>query len=84
MPEGPRFAESRLRLRGDQTTLHHLHRSLIQSKLDYGWIVYAGFSRSNFQKVDSIDHLCLVAFRTSPIDGLYAEADEPSLKQRRT
>ena len=71
----------------DRTTLLHLYRSLIQSKLEYGSIVYGSASKSYLQMLDTIHHqglrLALGAFRTSPVTSLYAEADEPSLHLRR-
>ena len=71
----------------DRTTLLHLYRSLIRSKLDYGSIVYGSARKSYLQMLDTIHHqglrLALRAFRTSPVTSLYAEADEPSLHLRR-
>ena len=71
----------------DRTTLLHLYRSLIRSKLDYGSIVYGSARKSYLQMLDTIHHqglrLALGAFRTSPVTSLYAEADEPSLHLRR-
>ena len=67
----------------DRTTLLHLYRSLIRSKLDYGSIVYGSARKSYLQMLDTIHHqglrLALGAFRTSSVTSLYAEADEPSL-----
>ena len=71
----------------DRTTLLHLYRSLIRSKLDYGSIVYGSARKSYLQMLETINHqglrLALGAFRTSPVTSLYAEADEPSLHLRR-
>ena len=57
----------------DRTVLLQLYRSLIRSKLDYG--------------SDTVHHqglrLALGAFRTSPVESLYVEAEEPSLYLRR-
>ena len=73
---------------GDQPTLLHLYRSLIRSKLDYGSIVYGSARKSYLKDLDTIHHqglrLCLGAFRTSPVDSLYVEANEPPLNLRRT
>ena len=71
----------------DKKTLLHLYRALVRSKLDYGCIVY-GAARTSYLKVlDPIHHqglrLCLGAFRTTPVHSLYAEAEEPSLHNRR-
>ena len=59
----------------DKTTLVHLYRSLVRSKLDYGCIIY-GSARTSYSKaLDAVHHqglwLCLGAFRTSPTDSLY-------------
>ena len=74
----------------DRTTLLHLYRSLIRSKLDYGSIVYGlyGSARKSYlQLLDTVHNqglrFALGAFRTSPISSLNVEADEPSLWLRR-
>ena len=71
----------------DRSTLLHLYRSLIRSKLDYGSIVYGSARKSYLQMLDTVHHqglrLALGAFRTSPVTSLYVEADEPSLYLRR-
>ena len=67
----------------DRTVLLHLYRSLIRSKLDYGAIVYGSARKSYLAMLDTVHHqglrLALGAFRTSPVESLYVEADEPSL-----
>ena len=67
----------------DRTTLLKLYRSLVQSKLDYGCIIYGSARKSYLQLLDPIDYqghrLALGAFRTSHVASLYVEADEPSL-----
>ena len=71
----------------DRITLLHLYRSLIQSKLDYGSIVYGSARKSYLQMFDTVHNqglrLALGAFRTSPVSSLNVEADEPSLWLRR-
>ena len=71
----------------DRTTLLHLYRSLIRSKLDYGSIVYGSARKSYLQMLDTVHNqglrLALGAFRTSPVSSLNVEADEPSLWLRR-
>ena len=71
----------------DRTTLLHLYRSLIRSKLDYGSLVYGSAKKSYLQMLDTVHNqglrLALGAFRTSPISSLNVEADEPSLWLRR-
>ena len=72
---------------GDRTVLLNLYRSLIRSKLDYGSIVYGSARKSYLKSLDTIHHqglrLALGAFRTSPVESLYAESNEPSLYIRR-
>ena len=72
---------------GDKKTLLNLFRSLIRSKLDYGCIIYGSTRKSYLKKLDIIHHqglrLALGAFRTSPVQSLYSEAQEPSLYDRR-
>ena len=72
---------------GDRTVLLNLYRTLIRSKLDYGSIVYGSARKSYLKSLDTIHHqglrLALGAFRTSPVESLYAEANEPSLYVRR-
>ena len=64
-----------------------IYRSLVRSKLDYGCVIYGSARKSYLQMLDSIHNqglrLALGAFRTSPVAGLYVEADEPSLYSRR-
>ena len=71
----------------DRTVLLQLYRSLIRSKLDYGSIVYGSARPSYICSLDTVHHqglrLALGAFRTSPVQSLYVEAEEPSLYLRR-
>ena len=71
----------------DKSILINLYRFLIRSKLDYGSIVYGSARKSNIQILDAVHHqglsLCLGAFKTSPVESLYIEANEPSLANRR-
>ena len=72
---------------GDRSVLLNLYRSLVRSKLDYGSIVYGSARNSYLKSLDAIHHqglhLALGAFRTSPVESLYAESNEPSLYTRR-
>src|SRR6266516_4152809 len=72
---------------GDSQTLLKLYRTLIRSKLDYGSIVYGSARKSYLQMFDPIQNLslrlCLGAFRTSPVESLQVEANEPPLVNRR-
>ena len=72
---------------GDRSVLLNLYRSLVRSKLDYGSVVYGSARKSYLKCLDTIHHqglrLPLGAFRTSPVESLYAESNEPSLYTRR-
>ena len=71
----------------DRTVLLRLYRAHIRSKLDYGCMVYGSARDSYLKMLDPIHHqglrLCLGAFRTSPTESLYVEANELSLANRR-
>ena len=72
---------------GDCATLVKLYRCFIRSKLDYGCIVYGSARKSYIQMLDPIQNqalrLCLGAFRTTPVESLQVEANEPPLSTRR-
>ena len=55
----------------DRKVLLKLYRSLVRSKLEYGYIVYGSARQSYLWKLDSIHNqglrLALGAFRTSPV-----------------
>jgi ribonuclease HI len=71
----------------DRTTLMKLYRALIRSKLDYGCVVYGAARPSYLLALDPCHHqgmrIALGAFRTSPVQSLYAESGEPPLSLRR-
>jgi len=71
----------------DRTVSLNLYRSLIRSKLDYRCIVYGSARPSYIKLLDTVHHqglwLSLWAFRTSPVESLYVEANEPSVENRR-
>ena len=71
----------------NRKVLLRLYRTLVRSMLDYGCIVYGSAPQSYLRTLDSIHNqglrLALGAFRTSPVNSLYAEANEPSLNLRR-
>ena len=66
--------------------LLNLYRTIIRSKLDYGFIIYGSARKSYLEMLDPIHHqglrLALGAFRTSPSESLLVEANEPSLYKR--
>ena len=67
--------------------LLNIYRALVRSKLDYGCQIYGTASPSAVKMLDTVHHqalrLCTGAFRTSPVESIYVEAGEPSLKDRR-
>ena len=71
----------------DRTVLLQLYGSLIRSKLDYGSIVYGSARPSYISSLDTVHHqglrLALGAFRTSPVQSLYVEAEEPYLRREK-
>ena len=71
---------------GDRFVLLNLYRSLVRSKLDYGSIVYGSARKSYLKCLDTIHHqglrLALGAFRTSPVESLYAESTVQSKMKR--
>merc|ERR1711895_161673 len=71
----------------DSKTLLHLYKALVLSKLDYGAIVYMSASKVDLKSLDVIHNqglrLSLGAFKSSPVESLYAEAFELPLHERR-
>ena len=71
----------------DKSTLLKLYRALVRSKLDYGRAVYGSTKHYILKSLDPIHYqglrIALGAFRTSPVQSLYAEAGELSLRHRR-
>jgi len=71
----------------DQQPVIHLYRSLIRSKLDYGYVIYGSARGSYLLMLDPIQNyalrLCLGAYRTSPSSSLSVLANEPPLYIRR-
>ena len=72
---------------GDSRTLMKIYRSLIRSKLDYGAIVFMKADKKVLKPLDVIHHagirLAIGAFKSSPIESLYVEANELPLALRR-
>ena len=72
----------------DTKTLLKLFRTLIRSKIDYGSIVYRSAKDKKDLEALNVLHrqgirLCLGAFKSSPNEALYVEANEPPLRFRR-
>ncbi|GBN87806.1 hypothetical protein AVEN_145796-1, partial [Araneus ventricosus] len=70
-----------------RTSLLHVYRATILSKIDYGCVIYGSARQSVLKSLDPTHHsalrLCSGAFRTSPVESLYVECCEPSLDHRR-
>ena len=70
----------------DQQTPLKLYRSLVRSKLDYAIFIYRSARRSYLEQLDPIYHeglrQILRAFKTSPVDSLYAKPHEAPLQLR--
>ena len=62
----------------DKSTLLKLYRTLVRSKLDYGCAIYGSTKHYILKSLDPNHHqglrIALGAFRTSPVQSLYAEA----------
>ena len=71
----------------DKCPLLKLYKSLVRSKLDYGCFILRSARKSYLRCLDSIHHLGLRleldAFRTSPVESLYADPNEATLNIRR-
>ncbi|XP_072375682.1 uncharacterized protein [Diabrotica undecimpunctata] len=71
----------------DEEVLLTVYRSIIRSKIDYGSFVHMSASRSHLKALDSVHNtglkICLSAFRSSPAQSMYCEANEPPLWLRR-
>lgn len=62
----------------------HFYHGLVQSKLDYGSIIYISALVLS-QTFDHINHwpcICLRTFRTTPTQSLYTDAGEPPFSRR--
>nr|XP_042911345.1 uncharacterized protein LOC122272150 [Parasteatoda tepidariorum] len=70
-----------------RTALLRIYQALILSRIDYACTVYGTASASNLKRLDTVHHtalrICSGAFRTSPVESLYAVCHQPSLNFRR-
>ena len=71
----------------DRSLLLRLYRSLVRSKLDYGCEAYSSASPAVLSMLDPVHNtalrICTGAFRSSPVQSLYAESGEPPLSLHR-
>ena len=72
--------------RADRSVLIRLYCSFVRSRLEYGCAVFSSARKSYLKKLEPIQNqglrICLGAFRTSPVQSLYIEANEPPLYLR--
>ena len=70
----------------DRSVLMRLHCSFVHSRLEYGFAVFSSARKSYLKKLDPIQNqglrIRLGAFRTSPMESLYVEANKPPLYLR--
>ena len=70
----------------DRSVLLRLYCSFVRSRLEYGCAVFSSARKSYLKKLEPIQNqglrICLGAFRTSPMQSLYVEANEPPLYLR--
>ena len=71
----------------DRTTMLRLYNAIIRSKLEYGSFLINTPQEKTFQQLDTVQNaalrLCTGAYRSSPIDSIYAESGIPPLNKRR-
>ena len=71
----------------DKKSLLRLYDSLCRSKLEYGCQIYSSACATKLKDLDVVHHtglrICSGAFKTSPVESLYVEADELPLDLRR-
>ena len=65
----------------DRSVLMRLYCSFVHSRLEYGCAVFSSTRKSYLKKLEPIQNqglrICLGTFRTSPMQSLYVEANEP-------
>ena len=70
----------------DQHALLKSYKILIRSKIGYGCFIYGAVRKSYLKSLQTVHYerlrLVLEAFRTSPVESLYSETYQPSLKLR--
>ena len=67
----------------DRNILMRRYCAFVHSRMEYGCAVFSSAHKSYLKKLESIQNqglrICLGAFRTSPMQSLYVEANEPPL-----
>ena len=70
----------------DRSVLMRLHHTFVYSRLEYGCAVFSSARKSYLKKFEPIQNqglrICLGALRTSPMQSLNVEANEPPLYLR--
>lgn len=71
----------------DRTTMLRLYNAVIRSKLEYGSFLINTAQEKTLKQLDTVQNaalrLCTGAYRSSPIESIYAECGIPPLKKRR-
>ena len=71
----------------DRKTLKKLYSAICRLKIDYGCQLYGTATKSRLKKLDSIHRegirIYTGAFKTSPMESLHVEANEPALYKKR-
>ena len=71
----------------DRTTMFRIYRAVIRSKLDYGCTLDSSAKEHILKILDPVHNaairLATGAFKSSPVQSLYAESGEPPLRIRR-
>ena len=75
-----------MNLGADRSVLMRLYCTFPHSSMEHGCAVFSSARKSYLKKLEPIQNqglrICLGAFRTSPMQSLYVEANEPSLYLR--
>lgn len=78
---------SSIRWGSDREILLRIYQTLVQSKIDFGCIVYGSARRSYLNQLNKIQNLAvrhaICAFRTSPIEAILCDASSLPLNLRR-
>ena len=71
----------------DSPSMLRIYRAIIRSKMDYGCFIYGSARETTLKLLDPVHNsairLCTGAYRSSPVESLYAESGEQSLGKRR-
>ena len=72
---------------GHPSTMLNLYKSLIRSQIEYGSILYLSVCHTSMSRIERLQNralrICLGAMKTSPIESMRIEANEPPIEERR-